>query len=442
MEKVSIIGLGKLGLCLGAALAYRGFEVIGVDINENVVDAINSGKSIIVEPGLQEIIGNEKYRLAATIDHREAIEKTDVTFILVATPSDTEGNFSNKYVEAALESLSRALKESGKGYHLFVISSTLMPTSTDEKLIPLIEKHSGRRLNNGFGVCYNPDLVALGSVIRDFLNPDLVIIGESDRRAGDGLEKIYDNFLEKKNVPKHRMSIINAEITKVSLNTYITMKITFANSLANISEKIAGADVDQITKALGDDKRISPYYLKGGLGFGGTCFPRDTRAFVAFGRKVGYDAVLIKAVDDVNRFQNEHLAELVFNNLEPEHNKTVSVLGLAFKPDTSVIVESPAIKLIERLLDDGLNVIAYDPLAMENAKKIFGDRVTFASSVKECLSASSFCVITTQDREFRELDESYISHNQTTILDCWRFLDPSKFGGKIKYVAIGKTNKD
>lgn len=442
MEEISVVGLGKLGLCFAACAAARGFKTIGVDIDRNVVNSVNKGFSPIIEPHLQDIISNASDRLIATQNYKEVIEKTDVTFIMVATPSDPNGNFSNKYVEFALKSLAKAFSKSNKKYHLFVISSTLIPTSTEERLIPLIQEHSGKKLNVDFGVCYNPDFVALGNVVKDFLNPDLVVIGESDKFAGEQLVSIYERLCENQ-PPIFRMSIINAEIAKVSLNSYITLKISFANSLANICEKIAGADIDIITKALGADKRISPYYLRGGLSYGGTCFPRDTKAFIAFGRKYGHEAELIKTVEKVNEFQDQHLVERVLAYVSSRSDKSVSILGLSFKPNTPVITESPAMKLIDKLLEENIKVIVYDPLAMENAKVVFGDKISYANSVKNCISQSSVCVITTQADEFKSIDESYLVHNPITIIDCWRIIELERFKNNklVNYIALGKANK-
>lgn len=440
-NKISIVGLGKLGLPLAVCFIERGFKIIGVDVNERVVNLVNKGKTPFFEPKLQELLSKVKNKLKVTQNHQEVINQTDITFIIVATPSDPNGNFSNKYVESALKSLAKAFKKSKKNYHLFVISSTVMPTSIEKRLIPLIEKYSGKKVNLDFGVCYIPDFVALGNVIDDFLNPDLVIIGESNKFAGDQLNFIYKKFC--KNQPHiARMSIISAEIAKVSLNNYLVMKMNFANYLANICEKIPGADVDLITRAIGADKRIAPYCLKGGLSVGGTCFPRDTKAFITFAKKYGYGAEPIKVMEKINDFQNKHLADIVFKNLAPLKNKKVSILGLAFKPNSPEITESPAIKLIHKLLKKRISVAVYDPLAGENTKKIFGEKIEYKKSVKDCLSFSCFWVITTPDKKFKKIDGGFIKKNHTTIIDCWRILDPNKFSKKVKYIKWGYYQKD
>jgi UDPglucose 6-dehydrogenase len=434
MKKLSVIGLGKLGACTAACLASKGFNIIGVDINKDCIDAINNSKSPVYEPGLQELIASSRDRLKATMDYEKAIRESDITFLVVPTPSKDDGHFSDRYVQDALKQLSIALKSANKKYHLFVITSTVSPGTTDEKLIPLIESVSGKKLNKDFGVCYNPEFIALGSVIKDFLNPDMVLIGESSKIAGDALEEIYNVVCENKPYIA-RMSIISAEITKISLNSYITMKISFANTLANICGAIPDANIDHITKALGADKRIAPYYLKGGLSYGGPCFPRDNSAFAAFAKEYGIDAKLATTTDEINRFQIKHLVDIVLKNI-PDKN-AISVLGLSYKSKTSVIEESPAVRLIEELLKKDMEIVVYDPLAMDNARAFFGDRILYTSSARDCISHSSICVITTQADEFKLIDDSYIINNPTVIIDCWRMLEPSGFGRKVKYVALG-----
>ena len=436
---LSVIGLGKLGVCTAACFAYKGYKVTGVDVNKDFIDGINDGKAPIVEPKLQELITASEGRLKVTQDYEEAVRNSDITFFVVPTPSREDGHFSDKFLRDALSHLSQGFKKLNKKYHLFVITSTVSPGTTKESLIPLIEAVSGKKLNKDFGVCYNPEFIALGSVINDFLNPDMVLIGESDKYAGDILEAVYKKVC-RNNPYIARMSITSAEITKISLNSYVTMKISFANTLANICEKIPGADIDAITEALGADRRVSPYYLKGGPAYGGPCFPRDNRAFVAFAKKYGQKARLAEATDEMNHYQIEHLIDLVLKYVP--NNKRVSVLGLSYKPNTPVIEESQAIKIIEELLKKDLEIAVYDPLAMSNTKAYFGDNILYASSIRDCVSYSSLWIVTTQVDEFKNIDGSYFVHKPTTIIDCWRIIEPDRFKSKlVNYIALGRANK-
>lgn len=436
-DSVSVVGLGKLGLCFAACCADRGLQTIGVDIEESVVKAVNYGTTPILEPGLAEVIARVGgKRLRATLNHADAIHETDVTFVLVATPSNADGSFSNRYVESALKKLASALRESEKAYHTFVISSTVVPGSTLKSFIPLLEEYSGRMLGEGFGVCYDPDFVALGNVLQGFSNPELIVLGESDCRAGDSVQAIHDRVCRNKPVLT-RMSIQSAEVAKVALNAYITVKISFANTLANLCERIPGADVDVITRSIGVDKRISPYYFKGGLSFGGTCFPRDTRAFIHLSEEVGLSTDFITAVDGINRFQDEHLLDIALRELSACNSKTIGILGLAFKVDTPVITESPGVKLTSELIKRDLEVIAYDPLAMDNARTIFNDNVSYVSSAAECVSKARVCVLTTTSPEFKSAVEGYTGDLPITVIDCWRIVDRTRLSHNVTCIPWG-----
>lgn len=436
MTRLSVVGLGKLGACTAACLAHKGFPTLGMDVNPEFVKVINAGRAPVYEPGLDELLEASRGKIRATQDYREVLEESDVTFLIVPTPSQDDGHFSDRHLRDAVDGLARALRASDKSYHLFVITSTVSPGTTERSLIPLMETVSGRTLRQDFGVCYNPEFIALGSVIRDFLHPDLVLIGESDRRAGDVLEGIYRAVCE--NTPHvARMSIVSAEITKLSLNSYVTMKISFANTLASICEDIPGADIDAITAALGVDRRVSPYALHGGLPYGGPCFPRDNRAFVAFARQRGVDATLARATDEVNRLQIRRLVDLVTSHLEGLPARTASVLGLAYKPNTPVIEESAAIALVDELLSRGITVTVYDSLAADAARARYGERVRHASTVQDAMARSSITVITMPSPEFASIDDSYVVHNPAVIVDCWRILDPGKFRKTVTYLAVG-----
>jgi UDPglucose 6-dehydrogenase len=438
-ERLSLVGLGKLGLCLASCFAKRGFQTLGVDIEEHVVDHVNRGIAPWYEPGLAELLAQHGGKtLRATRDHKQAIEQTDATFVLVATPSNPDGSFSNRFVESALRSLAEALRDSKKNHHLFVISSTVMPGSTDSLFIPLIEKASGRKLNDGFSVGYSPDFVALGNVINGFLRPDLAVIGETHPEAGRQIEAIHQQLCENKPAIS-RMSIINAEIAKVCLNAYITLKISFANSVANLCERIPTADVDAVTKAIGADRRISPHYFQGGLSFGGTCFPRDVHAYITLAEKCGVQAELVKAAHRVNRHQDQHLAQLVLSEVHRSAGgKTLGILGLSFTANTSVITESSAMKLIGELLKHDLHIVACDPLASDNARAVLGSAVKYVDAAEDCLANADIIVVTTRDAKFKDAVERYTANRPLTVVDCWRSIDSSRLPKQVRYVAVGR----
>lgn len=435
MKKISIVGLGKLGACTASCLSYRGMNVLGVDVNYSTVEAINNGKAPVLEPRLQEMISNSGGRLEATTDEARAIDETDVTLIIVPTPSKEDGNFSDTIMKETLTGLSLILKNSNKPYHLFVITSTVSPKTCEEELIPLVEEISGRELNKGFGMCYNPEFIALGNVVDDTLQPDFVLIGESDTKAGDLLESIYKKMTENK--PEiARMSLVSAEITKISLNSFVTMKISFANTLANICEKIKGSNLDHITTALGNDKRISPYYLKGGLSFGGPCFPRDNRAFAKFASENGVSTPLAQSTDQINKFQIQHLLNTVKKYVK--QGDRVGILGVSFKPNTPVIEESPGIFLIKELLKIDADINVYDSIAIDTARAELGSAVNYSETMQDCVERSDLVILTTTEPEFKNIDVS--KNNSVTIIDCWRQLSNVNFSSNVKYHAVGLFN--
>src|SRR3984957_7465544 len=395
--KLSIIGLGKLGSPMAAGVAHKGHKVIGVDMNPAFVTALQQGRAPVNETGLAEMIRGNRERLSATQSFEEAILGSEITFIIVPTPSGPDGTFSVKYVLDAAEQIGAALRKKSE-WHLVSLCSTVMPGSTGGQLLPALEAHSGKKCGVDFGLCYNPEFIALGSVIHDMLNPDMILIGESDARSGSLLEKLYKGVCDS-NPRIQRMNFVNAEITKISVNTYVTTKISYANMLAEICETLPGAEVDVVTAAIGCDSRIGRKYLKGALGYGGPCFPRDNVAFSALARTNGVPALLAEATDQLNRQQVPRLGAMILAKLPK--GGTAGVLGLSYKPDTGVIEESQGVALAKHLLQSGAKVVVYDPEAMEGAREQLEGRVTFAANASECARQADVLAITTPWPEFK-----------------------------------------
>ncbi len=355
IDKISIVGLGKLGLPLLTTFAKNNQKVIGYDTDVNKINFLNSKKIPFYEPNLEEFFVKHYDNIEVSYNTEKIVSNTNVVIILVNTPSNEHGEFSNDYVFQSIDTISKSLKKSDCEDFLFIISSTVMP-GTHKDIIDLIEFNSGRKLNNGFGLLYIPDLVALGSVIYDFENPDVIIMGQSNEKYGNIGEIIYQKII-KNGAPIVKMSLIEGEITKVSLNAYVTMKISFANFIGNISEKF-NCNPNNITKALGHDKRISPHYIKSGLSFGGTCFPRDTWAFIKMSENIGLDAIHIKATQKINEIQNQNL----INSVLKFKDKKIGVFGLSFKPKTSITTESAGNILYEFLKKNDYLVYGCDEL--------------------------------------------------------------------------------
>ncbi len=438
--KISVIGLGKLGAPLAAVMASKGHSVIGLDANPDYVRSLNDGVAPVQEPRLQELIDASQGRLTATSDYDALIQGSEATFIIVPTPSDKSGRFSNRIVLQVIESLGRALRKK-HGYHLVVITSTVMPGSTGGEIRQALEAHSGRKVGADLGLCYNPEFIALGSVVRDMLWPDLLLIGESDARAGAMLESIYRTTTES-SPSVQRMNFVNAELSKIAINTFVTTKISYANMLADLCDRLPGADVDTVTNAIGQDSRVGTKYLKGALGYGGPCFPRDNVAVSAMARNLGTRADIAEATDQVNKFQIERLANLVMNVTAP--NGRVGILGLSYKPDTAVIEESQAVALAGKLADKGYRVCVFDPLALPDAMKILGDKVQAAASAEACARSVETLVIATAWESFRTLPPEIFRRpaGQVVVVDCWRILDESIYGSIAEIVHLGSGRED
>ena len=429
--KISIIGLGKLGSPAVAAFASKGYRVIGVDVNSDFVRLINEGKPPVSETHLTEYLTANKERISATQDYERAILNSDITFIIVPTPSEEQGGFSTKYVVEAGKKIGEVLKKK-TSFHLVVLTSTVVPGATEGELLPILEEYSGKKCGVDFGLCYNPEFIALGNVIYDLLNPDFVLIGESDSRSGDILESFYKNLCGN-NPPIKRMNFSNAELAKIAVNTYITTKISYANMLAEMCEKLPGGNIDVVTSALGLDRRIGSNGLKGAIGYGGPCLPRDNRALVFTAKKFGVSLPIAEATDEINRHQVPRLVEKILSLL-PQGGK-VSILGLSYKPDTDVIEESQGLELAKTLSEKGILVTVYDPAAMENARIVLG-KVVFANSLREAVKDADVILITTPWEEFKNIDPNWLKPG-TIFFDCWRILDSERYKNLGKYFALG-----
>lgn len=434
--RFSVIGLGKLGASMAAAIAGRGFDVIGVDVSKKAVDAVNAGHAPVQETGLEEMISKNAQRIRATLDHAEAILQSDLSFVIVPTPSDEQGAFSLQYAKWAFREIGRALGQKNE-YHNVVLTSTVLPGSTRYGLLPILEKESKKTCGRDFGLCYSPEFIALGSVLKNFLNPDFTLVGEFDEHCGSQLQACYAEIMEN-NPPCKRMSLENAELTKISVNTFVTTKITFANMLSELCEKIPGGDVDIVTDALGADLRIGNRYLKGGFGYGGPCFPRDNVALGFIARALDAQASLAEVTDQVNR----HIPEKQFNQIKRIVTKgsTVAVLGLAYKPMSHIIEESQSIALAKLLAGSGERIIGYDPLAGETAGLELAYDALVLDSLETCLEQADTVLITTPDPVFKALKDDDFKRRPVTVLDFWRILgDTLADVPGITYIPVGRN---
>ena len=431
--RACVIGLGKLGAPLAACLAAKGLTVVGVDNDPHKVEAINHAQPPIHEPGLGELLATTGGRLTAMSDVEAAIGQTDISFIVVSTPSDPAGGFSLRYVEPVCQAIGRALAAKND-YHVVCLTSTVMPGTTGGPVREMLEKASGKRASVDFGLCYSPEFIALGSVMRDFLNPDMLLIGESDARAGDTLQSLYAQVCENKPAIA-RMSFVNAEITKLAVNTYVTTKISYANMLARICEQLPGANVDVITSALGLDTRIGPKYLKGALSYGGPCFPRDNLALAQLAQQLHVPPDLAQTVDRFNRAQVSWLADVVQRT-----EGSAGILGLTYKAGTDVVEEAAGFLLAKELLARGVSVLAFDPAYGQNSRGPVLEKLRFASSSLECIQKSDVVILATAWPEFATIaSEQWARHasQKRTVIDCWRAVKFLREEPGVHYLALG-----
>lgn len=394
--KISVIGCGYVGCVTGACFADWGHEVVFVDIDPRKIKSIIAGKSPIYEPGLEDIIKKNQNRIGATMDLREAIQSTDLTFITVGTPSQEDGTIDLSYIVAACENLGQCLRDKDT-FHTVIMKSTVLPGTTDKIIRPLLEKTSKKIAGNGFSIGTNPEFLREGNAVKDCLSPDRIIIGADDPRTAMLLQYLYAPV----NAPVFVTTMTTAEMIKYASNAVLATKISLANEIGNFCKKL-GIDSREVFSAVGMDSRINPAFFQTGIGFGGSCFPKDVRALIAGARLHGENLKILKAVLDVNEEQPKKLLFLLQRHIPNLQGKTIGVLGLSFKPDTDDIRESRAIPVIADLLAGGARVVAYDPVAMDNFRRIF-PQIAYASRPDEVLTSDAVLIVT-EWREFEKLD--------------------------------------
>jgi len=393
--KLAVIGSGYVGLVAGACLAETGNDVVCVDKDEAKIRMLRRGKMPIFEPGLEELVKRNvaEKRLSFTTQLPKAVRASSVIFIAVGTPMGEDGSADLQHVLGVAREIAQAMN----GYKVIVDKSTV-PVGTADKVREIIR----RETTHPFSVVSNPEFLKQGAAVDDFLKPDRVVIGTEDEKSGEIMRQVYAPFT-RTGAPIMVMDTASAELCKYAANAMLATKISFMNEIANVCE-VFGADVDQVRRAVGSDRRIGPSFLFPGVGYGGSCFPKDVQAIVKFTKDKGYDFQILQAVEKVNHRQKSVLAGRMEKHFGSLKGRTIAVWGLAFKPRTDDMREAPAVVLIERLLALGAKVQAFDPAAMGVAKKILGDRVTYASKSYAALSGADALAVVTEWNEFREPD--------------------------------------
>ena len=447
---ISIIGTGYVGLISGVCLAEKGHKVTCVDTDELKIEKINNCISPIFEIGLDKLLKKNviNKRLKASSDIQKAVAESDLSIIAVGTPFDGD-EINLSYVKKVAEDIGKILKVK-KEYHVVVVKSTVIPGTTDGVILPILEHCSGKKSGNDFGVGMNPEFLREGCAVNDFMNPDRIILGGIDENTIRKMSELYTCFSE---VDKIITNNKTAEMIKYTSNSLLGTLISFSNEIGNICSLIPEVDAKDVMAGLHLDKRLNPIlndgsrinpdflsYLEVGCGFGGSCFPKDIKALISYAEKLGEKPVLLKSVIEINQNQPFKLLQLLQNNYKSIENLNVTVLGLAFKPNTNDMRESPAIPVINNLLQNGAKIIAYDPVSKEEAKKIFGTKnITYPDDLKSALLNTDVVILITKWIEFNNLNQILSDlKKQPLIVDGRRMLNKNDFE---KYTGIG-MNKD
>jgi len=388
--KISVIGAGYVGLVTAACLAKLGNDVVLIDIDEDKLEAIHNNRvSPTYEEGLNELLS--QVHIQVSTDY-EKISPSDIIFICVGTPSDKSGSIFLEHITEATTQIAEALKRK-LDYCVVAVKSTVAPGTTEEVVIPILAT-SGRKAGNDFGVCMCPEFLREGKAIHDFMNPARVIIGEYDSKSGDMLYKLYQSF----NAPILRTNLRTAEMIKLASNAFLATKISFINEVGNICKQL-GIDTYEVAKGMGFDERIGSKFLNAGIGFGGSCLPKDLKMLIAKAKETGYEPTILEGVLNLNEAQALKLVESLKKHV-PLKDAVIGLLGLAFKPGTDDVRDSRAIKIVEVLLQEGAVVKAYDPLAVKNFGKLF-PQIEYVT--KEEVLNSDAILIVTEWEEFNHL---------------------------------------
>lgn len=435
---VSIVGLGFVGLSTAISFAKLGMKVAGIDTDSNKVSMISKGFVPFHEPQIKELLGTYRKNLEVSTN-MQLVHNSPIIFITVGTPAKEDGSMDIRFLTAASKTIGSAIR--GSEYPLIVVKSTVTPGTLMDAVVPEIERAAEMKYGKDFGACSNPEFLREGAAIHDTLRPDRLIIGGSEKDA-----MILRSFYEKlyrKRMPKTIIaSTHNAELIKYASNAFLAMKISFINQIACICETLPGGDVQVISEAMGLDKRIGRLFLNAGLGYGGSCFPKDIKALIQFSKTLGYCPPIVEATMKVNEDQPLRVVKMAEEKLGSLEGKKIAVLGLAFKPDTDDMRDAVSIKIVEELLRKGANVFAHDPKALKNASQILGDKIELTSEIQKCLGGADCAILVTEWDEYATLEPDYFRNlmRKPIVIDGRRLFDTKRFSKHLEFAAVGLGN--
>jgi UDPglucose 6-dehydrogenase len=436
--KLSIFGLGHVGLVYAAGFSSLGFRVTGFDIDPMKIKVLNSGESPLFEPNLRDLVssGTRNGTLRFTLDSHEAVMGSDVIFVVVNTPLDGEGRLDLGQIASSCRMIGKALGEAD-GYRVVAIKSTVPPGTTSGIVKEILEGESGKKALEDFGLAVNPEFMREANAVRDFYETDRIIIGVNDGKSREVMEEIYDSF----KCPKLVTSFNNAEMIKYASNSFLAMKISFINMIANICQRIPGGDVEVVAEGMGLDRRITASLLKPSIGWGGSCWPKDNRVLLDLARQLGVKAPLIESTLAVNEEQPLQAIKMAEDVLGPLAGRKVAVLGLAFKANTDDVRGAVSRSVIRHLVERGAQVRVYDPVAMDNYRalaEVNGNEVEYSQSALDCIKDADCAIVVTEWEEFKRIteDDYRRSMRRPLLIDGMRVYDPKRFSN-MEYRAIG-----
>jgi UDPglucose 6-dehydrogenase len=440
--KIAIVGTGYVGLVTGACFAEMGTDVYCVDIDEEKIERLRKGDIPIYEPGLEEIVHKncKNGRLSFTTDLTEALDRVDVLFSAVGTPPGEDGSADLTYVLNVARTVGRHMKK-----YLLVITKSTVPVGTANKIKQAIaEEQNKRGVSIEFDIASNPEFLKEGAAVKDFMNPDRVVVGVETERAQKLMTKLYRPFLLN-NFPVIFMDVPSAEMTKYAANAMLATRISFMNDIANLCEAV-GADINMVRKGVGSDSRIGRSFLYAGCGYGGSCFPKDVKALIKTASENDRPMRILQAVEEVNEEQKRILFRKLYACYKGDlKGKRIAVWGLAFKPETDDMREAPALVVVEALLDAGCDVVAYDPVAMPEAKRRIGDRINYAEDIYSAVTDAEALLLVTEWKEFRLPAWNTIKEKMRVplIIDGRNIYDAKELRELgFTYDSIGRSSSD
>ena len=428
--KIAVVGTGYVGLVTGVSLSEIGHRVICVDIDQTKVEMMRKGISPIYEPGLSEMMlkNIEEQRLLFTTSHQEGFKEVEVIYIAVGTPENADGSANLKFIEQVATDIAKNITQD-----IIVVTKSTVPVGTNDKIKGIIDANLTNEVD--VAIVSNPEFLKEGSALYDSFNGDRIVIGSENEKASAVIEKINEPF----GVPVYKTDIKSAEMIKYASNAFLATKISFINEISNICE-LLGANIEDVAKGMGLDQRIGSQFLKAGIGYGGSCFPKDTKALIQIAGNVNYDFELLKGVVNVNKKQQGLLIHKLLDRMQSIKGKKIAVLGLAFKPNTDDMREAASIIITDELIKQGAEVVGYDPIATENAKAILNAEVNYASSPAEAISDSDAVLIVTEWDEIKGMDlEIFKTMKYPLVVDGRNCFDLEEMRNhNVEYHSVGR----